>query len=538
MTQRNKSAHKSLYYSWQQGLMAKRFASTLPAQSLCWLSSFSLLSGGFVFAQTDTSIDNIVPTIENSQPTAVTIPVIKDTAAPSSDRPQSDFSERRARLKKRLSRENISQSTAPVRQFKPKIEPEEPTPVVIFSRPKAETSRVAPRLRQAKLKIPARTAPEKPPEIAQPVNNSNSTVRATTGKNKDYNNAYIDPTDYSSGTTANYQAPNSVVLTERSSGCRTILSSGQSVSGGACAKAPQTNRVANSESKSAPSWLKRSETASLVKVSPVRQLATNVSNVSNVSNLRNFHNVSNVSNLSNGGWRASRIDSGNVTKSAYHPNRFIPNPSEFITTVSASPIAPSAGTLPPPMADGNVAPRPSTVSYEFSLASVLPQIPYTGAVAYRGGGMVFPLSVPSPITSLFGWRVHPITGDRRFHAGTDLGAPAGTPVLAAGKGQVETADWMGGYGLAVVINHNSAQQTLYGHMSEIFVQPGQQVEPGTVIGRVGSTGNSTGPHLHFEVRHLTQDGWVAADPGVQLQSGLSQLVQSLQTAQVTQQPGS
>ena len=73
-----------------------------------------------------------------------------------------------------------------------------------------------------------------------------------------------------------------------------------------------------------------------------------------------------------------------VTKSAYRPNRFIPNPSEFATTtVSASPIAPSAGTLPPPMAEGNVAPRPSTVSYDFALASVLPQIPYTGAVAYQ-----------------------------------------------------------------------------------------------------------------------------------------------------------
>ena len=86
----------------------------------------------------------------------------------------------------------------------------------------------------------------------------------------------------------------------------------------------------------------------------------------------------------------------------------------------------------------------------------------------------------------------------------------------------------------MIINHTSAQQTLYGHMSEIFVRPGQWVEPGSVIGRVGSTGNSTGPHLHFEVRHLTQDGWVAVDPGVELQIGLSQLVQSSRTAQLPQ----
>lgn len=140
------------------------------------------------------------------------------------------------------------------------------------------------------------------------------------------------------------------------------------------------------------------------------------------------------------------------------------------------------------------------------------------------------MAVASPITSMFGWRIHPITGNQRFHAGTDLGAPTGTPVLAAARGQVATSDWLGGYGLTVILNHGSAQQTLYGHLSELLVQPGQWVEPGTVIGRVGSTGNSTGPHLHFEVRHLTQNGWVAVDPGVQLQIALSQLLNNSRTA--------
>jgi murein DD-endopeptidase MepM/ murein hydrolase activator NlpD len=96
---------------------------------------------------------------------------------------------------------------------------------------------------------------------------------------------------------------------------------------------------------------------------------------------------------------------------------------------------------------------------------------------------------------------------------------------------------MGGYGLAVIINHNAAEQSLYGHMSQIFVHPGQWVEPGTVIGQVGSTGFSTGPHLHFEIRHLTQDGWVAVDPGTQLQTALGQLTQSLRTAQLPQDRG-
>lgn len=154
-------------------------------------------------------------------------------------------------------------------------------------------------------------------------------------------------------------------------------------------------------------------------------------------------------------------------------------------------------------------------------------------------GALFPLTVPAPITSLFGWRLHPITGDLRFHTGTDLGAPLGAPVLAVESGNVAFADFWGGYGLTVVLDHNKfTQQTLYAHLSEAFVQPGTWVEQGTVIGRVGNTGNSTGPHLHFESRQLTKAGWVASDPGIQLESALAQLLKTLQTAKLPQQPGS
>ncbi|MDZ8135987.1 MAG: peptidoglycan DD-metalloendopeptidase family protein [Nostoc sp. DedQUE04] len=530
MTQRKHSADHRLHYLWQQSLTKKRFALTLPAQSLCWLSSVSLLSGGFVFAQTETQIDNIVPTVESSQPTAVTNPVNTErsrsvkkqaVASPEAAQAQPEFSQRRTRLRQRLAKPEVAQSKEPVRQSTPKIEAAEPVVIIRQSKPKVEASQVTPvRVRQEKPNTPARYAPEKLPVVAQPSNNSNSPVSATAEKTKDYNNAYIDPNSYDSGATGTYQAPNSVILTERSSGCRAILPSGQSVLGGACAKVPQRS-VADSNSKPAPTWLRRSQNAQLPVVPPVRQIASSTGNTSR--------------------WRATPTQSGSsgVTKSAFNPNRFIPTPAEFSPTrVSASPIAPSGGTLPPPMADGNIAPRPSKVAYDFSLASVLPQIPYMGRVAYSGTGMMYPLSIPAPITSLFGWRIHPITGNQRFHAGTDLGAPTGTPVLAAAAGQVETANWVGGYGLTVILNHKSAEQTLYGHMSEILVQPGQWVQPGTVIGRVGSTGNSTGPHLHFEVRHLTQDGWVASDPGVELQSALSQLVRGLQTAQVSQEPGS
>jgi len=113
----------------------------------------------------------------------------------------------------------------------------------------------------------------------------------------------------------------------------------------------------------------------------------------------------------------------------------------------------------------------------------------------------------------------------------------GTPVLAAYPGSVVVANYMGGYGLAVILEHKKpVEQTLYGHLSQIFVQPGQWVDQGTVIGRVGSTGMSTGPHLHFEIRQLTPNGWVATDPGKQLEYAMAQLVQTLRIAQAPQQP--
>lgn len=138
--------------------------------------------------------------------------------------------------------------------------------------------------------------------------------------------------------------------------------------------------------------------------------------------------------------------------------------------------------------------------------------------------LIFPLLAPAPITSPFGWRIHPISGDQRFHSGTDLGAPMGTPVVAAYSGFVETADVQGGYGLAVTIIHNRGiQRTLYGHLSELLVKPGQWVEQGSVIGLVGSTGNSTGPHLHFELWQMTSAGWTVVDAGPQLEYALARL---------------
>lgn len=140
---------------------------------------------------------------------------------------------------------------------------------------------------------------------------------------------------------------------------------------------------------------------------------------------------------------------------------------------------------------------------------------------------IFPLATPAPITSSYGWRVHPILGTRRFHRGTDIGAPHGTPIVAAASGRVTKAQSLGGYGLAVVIEHNDGNQdTLYAHMSHIAVRSGQWVEQGSIIGQVGSTGLSTGPHLHFELRQRTNKGWQQMDPGPMLKIALAELVRS------------
>ncbi|MCX7758867.1 MAG: peptidoglycan DD-metalloendopeptidase family protein [bacterium] len=117
---------------------------------------------------------------------------------------------------------------------------------------------------------------------------------------------------------------------------------------------------------------------------------------------------------------------------------------------------------------------------------------------YRNGKFLWP-TTSSVITSYFGYRVHPIWGTTRFHSGIDIGAPYGAPIYAAADGVVIYSGWYYGYGNTVVIDHGSGISTLYAHCSSLNVYKGQTVYKGQVIARVGSTGNSTGPHLHFEV---------------------------------------
>ncbi|MGE5578425.1 MAG: peptidoglycan DD-metalloendopeptidase family protein [Bacillota bacterium] len=108
--------------------------------------------------------------------------------------------------------------------------------------------------------------------------------------------------------------------------------------------------------------------------------------------------------------------------------------------------------------------------------------------------------VDGAITSQFGWRVHPMTKVNAYHSGVDVAAPAGAVIKAAADGTVTAAGWEGGYGIRVVIAHGFGIETLYGHCSTTLVRPGQEVKRGNPIARVGNTGVSTGPHLHYEVR--------------------------------------
>ena len=105
------------------------------------------------------------------------------------------------------------------------------------------------------------------------------------------------------------------------------------------------------------------------------------------------------------------------------------------------------------------------------------------------------------MASGYGWRIDPVYHTRRFHEGMDFTAPIGTDIFATGNGTIQSAGWQQGYGNCVQVNHGYGYLTLYGHMSAIKVRVGQSVKRGDVIGLVGSTGKSTGPHLHYEVHY-------------------------------------
>ncbi len=161
----------------------------------------------------------------------------------------------------------------------------------------------------------------------------------------------------------------------------------------------------------------------------------------------------------------------------------IPRPGTFAATHVASPRSASAGR--PAATHRAVAASPSPVP-EGVLAGARRL-----ALLWPSGGTV---------TSRFGWRVHPIFGGREFHTGMDIATRYGSPVVAAREGVVRFVGWKSGYGRLIVVDHDAGVDTSYSHLSATLVSPGQRVAQGQVIGRIGNSGWSTGPHLFFEVR--------------------------------------
>ncbi|MCS6869105.1 MAG: peptidoglycan DD-metalloendopeptidase family protein [Thermus sp.] len=148
--------------------------------------------------------------------------------------------------------------------------------------------------------------------------------------------------------------------------------------------------------------------------------------------------------------------------------------------------------------EGWAAVRAEVLDLKNQLAEVAPALERTLEVE-RSRPLGLPLRAYEGITSPFGLRRNPFGPGYEFHDGLDFSAPYGTPVYATGSGVVARAGWMGPYGLAVLLDHAEGYQSLYGHLSRLLVRPGERVEKGQVLGYVGSTGRSTGPHLHYSV---------------------------------------
>jgi murein DD-endopeptidase MepM/ murein hydrolase activator NlpD len=161
--------------------------------------------------------------------------------------------------------------------------------------------------------------------------------------------------------------------------------------------------------------------------------------------------------------------------------------------------------------DATAAPEgPAQTTGTMALSSIrgglLPPGVFSPPPSAVSGGLAAP--VDARVSSRFGPRVHPVTGQRHQHSGVDFAAPAGTPVRAAAAGRVTFAGTRGAYGNLVIVAHPDGTETWYAHQRDLAVRAGQEVASGSVLGTVGSTGRSTGPHLHLELRR----GGVPVDP--------------------------
>lgn len=163
-------------------------------------------------------------------------------------------------------------------------------------------------------------------------------------------------------------------------------------------------------------------------------------------------------------------------------------------------------------------PRPELVPAKVAVADVLlpsasPAVALAASVPatpeLRELRLLYPLGRLAEQIDPWGWRWSDSRRAWRMHTGVDLAAATGTPVLAARAGQVRLVESVGGYGLSVLIDHGQGLETLYAHLSQVLVQPGEAVEAGAPIGLVGMSGAASGPHLHFELRQRASSGEAA-----------------------------
>ncbi|MGL6283106.1 MAG: peptidoglycan DD-metalloendopeptidase family protein [Microcoleaceae cyanobacterium] len=357
--------------------------------------------------------------------------------------------------------------------------------------------------------------------------------------NSNYADNYIDQTPYEVGATDAYEAPDAIIFTERGTGCEN----------GSCDTPVQTAEITPPANNPTNNYAG----------TPANNSANN--NYAGISENNPDNNYANTVTIPLNSYGQSGSNPLAIQPSASNSNNWVAEPArqnyqaETNTETNIYEPVYSANSdnnyYDDQQNQGYYSPSGNTASSEqVAIASVLPAqvsglfdvnlmmdsgLSYYNRtqrprpVANNGNtSLLFPLSLPAPITSTFGWRQHPVLGYSRFHTGTDLGAEQGTPVVAVLAGRVTIADWLGGYGITVVLAHEKTKsESLYGHLSEIFVKPGEWVQQGEVIGRVGSTGMSTGPHLHFEMRQLTKDGWVTKSADEKITNGLSDLLKIL-----------
>jgi len=394
------------------------------------------------------------------------------------------------------------QSVTPIAAPRPKVDIVAPSPSRA-SRRRSNPDQSAVATPRVRLSAPRISISTTSPVLGNaPIETQPSSIRnSLQGKN-----SYIDTTDYSVGKSAKTDSTPSVVLSERSTGCRTVVQGGSLNRG--CGGATASRRRSNNT------------TVAQSIVPRYQRLARTQTRVSANNFLRRSPRVSPVTAIA-----------FQPSSSQYYRNR--PNRSSYSNNPSN--INPNqVVSLEPIIRRGISIALAPLQEYNRATTAYAPAAPN---VRQENTDLLFPLPMAVPLTSAFGWRIHPVTGTGRMHSGTDLGAPTGTPVLAAYAGEVSMADWSGGYGLMVILRHlEGTQESRYAHLSEVLVKAGQSVQKGEVIGRVGSTGLSTGPHLHFEWRHLTNNGWVAVDAGTHLEYAMANLMRNEQLAAVPARP--